>query len=194
MTDFLAIDPFALRQWEADHTGTRFTIKPEEFVAKVTAHYENEKMLHDGYAPFCKHIILPNFTDAKVGAVEITDDNRHLLRSGYLARTEKELPVLCRWLDAKDIDIPVAKYLDVILYSYDQVVKENQSMGITTGYKAEWGIVSIKAQNEPFETPMQPITILRNAIGKEHGGSGVPINNEEYKKSADYWQTHAILQ
>jgi hypothetical protein len=28
--------------------------------------------------------------------------------------------------------------------------------------------------------PMDPITILRNALGKESGGSGVPLNNEKY--------------
>lgn len=39
-----------------------------------------------------------------------------------------------------------------------------------------WGIVSIKAQDEPYETPMAPITMMRNALGKEYGGSGVPID------------------
>ncbi len=37
-------------------------------------------------------------------------------------------------------------------------------------------------QNEPFETPMQPITMLRNALGREEGGSGVPIDKEAYNK------------
>lgn len=32
------------------------------------------------YAPFCKHLFVPNFTDAKVGAILITEHNRHLLR------------------------------------------------------------------------------------------------------------------
>lgn len=38
--------------------------------------------LVDGYAPFCKHIFVPNFVGAKLGALEITDTNRHLVRSG----------------------------------------------------------------------------------------------------------------
>jgi hypothetical protein len=29
---------------------------------------------------------------------------------------------------------------------------------------------------------MQPITMLRNALGREEGGSGVPLNREAYEK------------
>ena len=27
-----------------------------------------------------------------------------------------------------------------------------------------WGIISVKAQDEDYETPMQPITIMRNSL------------------------------
>lgn len=40
----------------------------------------------------------------------------------------------------------------------------------------DFGIVSIKPSDVPYETPMDPITIMRNALGKEHGGSGVPLD------------------
>ena len=30
--------------------------------------------------------------------------------------------------------------------------------------QAPWGIISVKAQDEDFETPMQPITIMRNSL------------------------------
>ena len=29
---------------------------------------------------------------------------------------------------------------------------------------------------------MQPITMLRNALGREEGGSGVPLNKDAYNK------------
>lgn len=29
---------------------------------------------------------------------------------------------------------------------------------------------------------MQPITMLRNALGREEGGSGVPLNRDAYTK------------
>ena len=47
------------------------------------------------------------------------------------------------------------------------------------------------SQDEPFETPMQPITAMRNALGREEGGSGVPLNRAEYLKSVAYWQEKA---
>lgn len=56
-----------------------------------------------------------------------------------------------------------------------------------------WGIISIKAQEEDFETPMAPITMLRNALGREEGGSGVPLNREAYEASVRYWDTHATV-
>jgi hypothetical protein len=39
----------------------------------------------------------------------------------------------------------------------------------------DFGIVSIKPQDELHETPMDPITMMRNALGKEEGGSGVKL-------------------
>ena len=40
----------------------------------------------------------------------------------------------------------------------------------------DFGIISVKPSEVPYETPMDPITIMRNALGKEEGGSGVPLN------------------
>ena len=41
---------------------------------------------------------------------------------------------------------------------------------------------------------MDPITIMRNALGKEEGGSGVPIDREVYKASVNFWSKHAIIK
>ena len=41
---------------------------------------------------------------------------------------------------------------------------------VAAGSAWEWGIVSIKPQSVDFETPMNPITIMRNALGVEEGG------------------------
>lgn len=92
-----------------------------------------------------------------------------------------------------------AKFLDIILYSREQLVKEYEAMpskGAAAGGDlpdAPWGIISVKAQDEPFETPMQPITMLRNALGREEGGSGVPLDRAAYDKSVEYWETHATI-
>ena len=43
------------------------------------------------YAPFCKHIFMPNFTETVVGELEITEENVHLLKYALLPtkRTEQ---------------------------------------------------------------------------------------------------------
>ena len=79
--------------------------------------------LEDGYAPFCKHLFVENFTDSISGFIELTSENEKYLRSGYEARTESELPILNRWLDREALEtdlkfkVQKAKFLDIILYS-----------------------------------------------------------------------------
>jgi hypothetical protein len=41
---------------------------------------------------------------------------------------------------------------------------------------------------------MTPITMMRNALGKEEGGSGVALQREEYDKAVKYWETHAFVR
>ena len=155
--------------------------------------------LQDGYAPFCKHFFVKNdFTDARVNVLKITPENEHLLRSSYDARNDKELPVLQRYFPHDAIpkaDLPVAQYLDLILYSRDQINQENaaQQGESSNSETAPWGIVSIKAQNVHRELPMTPITAMRNALGKSEGGSGVPLDAVEYRKAVDYWKEHANI-
>ena len=49
------------------------------------------------------------------------------------------------------------------------------------------------AQEEDFETPMQPITVMRNALGGEHGGSGVLLDRAAYIASVEYWKDWAVI-
>lgn len=90
-----------------------------------------------------------------------------------------------------------AKYLDIILYSREQIIKENEATGMPDPHKDldyDWGIVSVKPQDVDYECPMQPITMMRNALGKEQGGSGVPIDEAKYRESVAFWRGHAILK
>ena len=140
-------------------------------------------MVLDGYAPFCKLHVHRNWTSTKCLAVPITEENRHLMRSDYDARTRDELPVLVRWFEG--LEPPVANYLIVILYSREQLAKEG------THTAADWGVVGCMYTAEPVETPMAPITMMRNALGVEEGGSGVPLDREAYLRSVEFWRTHA---
>ncbi|MEZ5484591.1 MAG: DUF3228 family protein [Lysobacteraceae bacterium] len=137
----------------------------------------------DGYAPFCKLQVHRNWTSTRCIAVPITDDNRHLLRSAYEARTKAELPVLVRWFEG--VEPPVADYLVVILYSREQLAKEG------TDIETDWGVVGCLYSAEPGEIPMAPITMMRNALGVEEGGSGVPLDAEAYRRSVEFWEKHA---
>jgi hypothetical protein len=94
--------------------------------------------------------------------------------------------VLSRWFNIADTKPSVAKFLDVILYSRGQIELENSAMENTdpnASIDYDWGIISIKPQDFEYELPMNPITMMRNALGKEEGGSGVPLKREKYDKS-----------
>lgn len=41
---------------------------------------------------------------------------------------------------------------------------------------------------------MDPITMMRNALGKEEGGSGVPLSRDKYMESVKYWSSHALVK
>jgi len=93
------------------------------------------------------------------------------------------LPVLVRWFEG--IDPPVANYLLPILYSREQLAKEGSPID------ADWGVVGCLYTAEPEEIPMVPITMLRNALGVEEGGSGVPLDRAAYRRAVAFWERHA---
>jgi Protein of unknown function (DUF3228) len=183
----IVVDPFCYRQFREyyqdeaatneakDYTGTIFDVSISEFERIVNERYSSDDMLKDGYAPFCKHLFIVNdFTNAVVNVLPITHENEHLLRTKYVARNDKELPVLIRYF-------PKAK---------DVTSTTEQS---TTTETAPWGIVSIKAQDIDTELPMTPITNMRNALGKEYGGSGIPLDYDKYMECINYWKDHATI-
>jgi len=180
--------------------GTRMKCDKADFVKRVHDHYvAGGSVLVDGYAPFCKHVFIPNEWGCTVGALPITDANCHCLRSAYTRRRPEELPVLTRWFPESEVTAHEAKFLDIILYSREQMVKEYDALpleGRDVGDlpEAPWGIISIKAQDEGYETPMTPMTMMRNALGRSEGGSGVPVDRGHYEAAAAYWDAHAAIQ
>jgi hypothetical protein len=154
---------------------------PAQFVARLNA--EQPARVLPGYAPFCRLHVHRNWTSTRCSAVAIDDCNRHLLRSAYEARTPAELAVLVRWFEG--IEPPVAEYLIPILYDRAQLAKEG------TPTDADWGIVGCLYTLEPEEIPMVPITMLRNALGVDEGGSGVALDRVAYAHSVEFWSRHA---
>ena len=199
----LVLNDFCMRQFTPNKKNGQINlpIDPKVFTEEVNKLYCANPDLKPGYADFCKHLIIPNMTEAKVYYAKINSENESKLRTEYVARTENELPVLKRFFKQDDMKPEKAKYLDIILYSKAQIDYEEGTMK-EKGYKLnptdssldyDWGIISVKPQNEDFEIPMDPITMMRNALGAEEGGSGVKLEREKYMKSVNFWKEHAII-
>ena len=157
-----------------------------DITAKNFEHHLNDHaplQVLPGYAPFCVLHVHRNWTSTRCLTVPVTEDNRHLLRSGYEARNDRELPVLVRWFEG--VQPPVANYLIPILYSAQQLQKEGSPIA------GDWGVVGCLYTSEPAEIPMAPITMMRNALGVAEGGSGVPLDPEAYRRSVAFWNANA---
>ena len=210
------MDAFVARQWAAGGAGPDgaaidpATCSMAAFCDRLhAAHASGTAPLVDGYAPFCKHVFLPNWIPGlKPGAVAITPSNAVHLRTAYTRRRPEELAVLARFFPASSppaLSRPDAAWLDVILYSRDQLAAEAAALpaadragrvgedGAPPSHLPPWGVISVKAQDVPSELPMQPITMLRNALGREEGGSGVRLDREAYEASVTYWSAHAAV-
>ena len=153
----------------------------EEFERHLNEHAPLK--LLEGYAPFCKLHVHRNWTSTRCLTIPVTPENRHLLRSGYEARSKSELPVLTRWFEG--VQPPVAQYLLPILYSREQLAREGEKI------KADWGVVGCLYTMEPTEIPMAPITMMRNALGVDEGGSGTPLDRAAYQCSVEFWEHNA---
>jgi len=81
--------------------------------------------LLDGYADFCKLLIVDNFTDAKTGTAKITNENYHWLRTDIVARQEWELPVPTRALHLPLL-AEKASYLVFVLYTNEHLKEEHK--------------------------------------------------------------------
>ncbi len=183
----ISLTDFALgRHFSPDFAGTKIAgIFPPQFEREVNNLLPK---LWPGYAPFCKHAFVENTWGALAGVVEITSENEHLLRTEYVSRRMTELPVLTRHFPRGSVQPEVAPYLDLILYSAEQLHSEGVSIS------GEWGIVSINSCTEPLEAPIGPTTMLRNALGKEQGGSGVELDEAAYLTSVHYWTRWATVK
>ena len=156
-------------------------VTPEAFERHLNEQAPLEVL--SGYAPFCVLHVHRNWTATRCLTAPVTDANRHLLRSGYEARNDRELPVLVRWFEG--VEPPVANFLVPILYSRAQLTQEGSPID------ADWGVVGCLYTSEPREIPMSPITMMRNALGVTEGGSGVPLDPDAYRRSVAFWSVNA---
>ena len=58
------MDPFVFKQFDVSKAGASvIDFDMQKFEDKINSSYD-PKDLKDGYAPFCKHLFVPNFTSA----------------------------------------------------------------------------------------------------------------------------------
>ncbi len=201
----LILDQFAFRSFDKSRNSNYINMDKEEFTKKANELYKSKTQLVDGYAPFCKHLFVENFVKSlKSCHLEINEQTEKLIISKYDSRQKNELPVLIRYIDLNSIDrekIPDAKYLDLILYSKEQIISEmiemkaeEKDINEMKNKDFDWGIISIKPLNVDHELPFVPMTIMRNALGKNEGGSGVPIDRKKYMDGVEFWSKNVELK
>ena len=100
--------------------------------------------------------------------------------------------MLERWFEG--LTAPKAMYLDIIVYSKEQLEAEAAETQDSDVPDSDWGIVNILGALSAEELPMPPITQLRNALGKSEGGSGEPVDREAYTKAVAFWERHAAVK
>ncbi len=48
--------------------------------------------------------------------------------------------------------------------------------------------------SEAYPDPLVPITIMRNALGKEEGGNGEKLDHKVYKESVEFWKKYILVK
>lgn len=192
----IVMTDFALSHFDATEHEPAIPQSPDDFIREVNHYLDHRgwpgydcgvRLIADGYASFCKIIYLDNWTKAKLGIAPIDPSNESLIKTAYEARRETELPVMVRYLPGSDYD-KWAKYLAVIVYDREQMLKEG------TEIDGDYAVVNILRLAEEVEPPIPPITMMRNALGVEEGGSGVPLDREKYLASVAFWEKHVAVK
>ena len=189
----MALANFARRQFSTDYSGTHFKKKDTTKLLNLVA---QRGIFYDGYAPFCKIISIANFDGEQYDFPYLR--SRTILRkdafkqgaclyTGYESRNEEELPVLTEWVEG--IDLSITKYIHLVIYNAEQMQKEGDN---TQGF--DWLVVSIQTGNDEKIEPMKPITAMRNVLGIEFGGSGVTLNEQDYKNSVQFWSKYISIR
>ena len=98
----IVMDPFCFKQFDPSSGSAFINYDKDEFNTKVNDFYlavKDQGGLKDGYAPFCKHLFIENFSEAVNLHLEITPENKKLIECAYESRRVEELAVLARWFD-----------------------------------------------------------------------------------------------
>lgn len=201
----LILDSFVFRAFDKTQTQNYIDYPKEQFLSETNKLLTSYTQFKEGYAPFCKHLFIKNFVPhLKARYLPLNDTTEKLVKTCYETRQANELPVLSRYIPVTAInqnEMPDAVFLDIILYSKEQIIKEKIAMKEAEEHieelkrmDFEYGIIAIKPQNVEYELPMMPITMMRNALGVDQGGSGVKLNAEKYMEAVSFWEKNVAIQ
>ena len=99
-----------------------------------------------------------------------------------------EEPYTAYWVEAQDVEVPKAEFLDIILYSrkhlkHEAELRNDPSLII----EGDWGVVTVLGVPTCEQTPPKRSTIERNSAGVDAGGNGKGVSKEQLAKSDQYW-------
>lgn len=176
----ISINKFARRQTKQSQY-SHWTISDEQLIAEVEKGFAFAK---PGYREGVLSVpVNPEGFFSSVCTLKEGD----VLKGTYARRTEKEEPR--KQIHVSGGDKVPAKAVDVILYRID-VLSESERDG-----NAEWQIISINANPEVGEMPIQPDTLIANHF-QLSGGTATEMTAEEFvaalKVSVLYWKDKAL--
>lgn len=195
---------FVKRQWTSDFSGTKMNNVDWNLFINTINRVEGFSQWTDSQFDFCKYVFInneDNAFDINLGVIPLDHTIYSFIQTEYSSRTPEELAVLSRFVKfpKNSYHIPKANYIGLVLYNKEQLFDEhlktqNNPKDFELSKDCKYGIVSIMGLSKPEMEPMLPITHLRNALGKEFGGNGVPINIEEYEKSVNFWDHYILIK
>lgn len=158
--------------------------------------------LQDGYAPFCKTFVMLNTIGMKYGLVKRNHILDPFIVTEYKKRRENELPIVQQSLPLSVLKAfgsnrVSANFIFVEMYSREQMIIEAFAEGKNVtldNYPADYYIFNAKPLMDKDEViPAAPSTILINALGTAYGGSGKPLDREEYMKSVKFFSENVYV-
>lgn len=199
----IELTDFVKRQWKSEFSGTKMNNVDKDVFINTINRIENFSIWNNSQFDFCKYLFINNENnafDVNLGVIKLDHSIYQYIQSGYFSRTLDELPVLSRWVKFPHMsyNIPKSKYIGLVLYSKEQLLKEHISSNNTTSFElsdeCKYGIVSIMGLSTQEMEPMLPITHLRNALDLKYCGNGESINIDEYNKSVLFWDKHILIK
>lgn len=177
---------FARRHFDdSEGAFTKVEMSEEKFMGEVHEAIAYAA-LAGGYASGIKHLWMTSFSSTKLSYIDRFGIKEENIKHEYIRRGDenpKEIPFLSEWVEG--VEAPNAPWFDIILYSRENLAKEGIEI------ESDFGIVSINAElSYGVSCPMDPNTHLRNALGVEFGGNGVPLNRKEYEEACVFWAKH----